>query len=294
MKERTFWKRITAHLLVMCMLATTLLWGIKPEAVFAADSETTIYFLNSKGWENVGAYVWSDAGAGELLGSWGSTQAAASDLGNNWVQVTITDWDLVSSFHIIFYNVDNQDTDRVDIYIEDAQHTYTTLDAKAYVSQTEAENAWNSTKTTVYFLNDDQTEGTTYTKMDNVYAYVYGDATGEVLGGWPGKAAEKATEVGDNWWKVEVSANAAVTPFNIIFTDNAGKQAPDTYITSESNNYVIPKTIEQDGEEKAVVFASSGEAEKAVGIVHNTTVYFLNSKDWVNVGAYVYLSLIHI
>lgn len=98
--------------------------------------------------------------------------------------------------------------------------------------------------TTVYFLND---QG-----WNSIGAYVYG--VGEALGPWPGITPEAATEIGSDWYQVEVPANA---PFNIIFFHTAADaERAELQIPSEQYVYVTSG---------AQVYSTSLEAEISVG-----------------------------
>lgn len=171
------------------------------EEVPKAAEVTNIYFLNSKGWEEVGAYVYGDKG--EILGGWGSTKAESADeLGGDWLKVSVSE---VPPYSIIFFNK-AADSERAELYLETEEHIYVTVDAKAYTSQAEAEATVKGDETpekptepekaTIYFLNSEE--------WSEVGGYIYGDK-GDLLGGWPGTIAEPAEELGKNWVKIEVN-----------------------------------------------------------------------------------------
>lgn len=200
---------------------------------------TTVYFLNSEGWDEVGAYVYGEKG--ELLGGWPGVMAESAE--DNWVKVEAGN---TPAFNIIFFNKAN-DSERAELLIPDADHVYVTIDAKAYTSQEDAEatikteepaeNPSESEESTeseepsdtkaIYFLNS---EG-----WAEVGAYIYGDK-GEVLGGWGSTVAEPADELGGDWVKVGVSE---LPPYSIIFfnKDNDAQRA-ELYISEADNLYV--------------------------------------------------------
>ena len=242
------------------------------EAVYGDEDPDAdyIYFLNSSKWETVGAYVYGDKG--ELLGGWGSATAkAAPEIGGSWVKVAVSE---LPPFSIVFYNTANE-SERAELYLPDAEHIYVTITGQSFTSAEDAEQAVDAAPTTIYFLNWDGEK----TVLDNVYVYAY--ANDQPVGaGWPGKRAEKASDLGENWWKVELEANASLTPFTVIFNNNSGEQLPDIAISSYSDNYVTARADK--------VYTNQTEAEKSVGIVYETVVYFLNDKDWPGVNAYVY------
>lgn len=260
-------QKALAYLLVFGMMLSLL-----PIHARAGDEPNKgyIYFLNSGGWETVGAYVYGDKG--ELLGGWGNTTAAAApEVGENWVKVAVSE---LPPFNIILYNT-VADSERAELYLPDAEHVYVTITAQSFTSKEDAEKAVNASPTTIYFLNWDGEK----TVLDDVYAYAYADD--QAVGpGWPGTHAEKAPDLGENWWQVELSANASLSPFTVIFNDNNSNQLDGIVISNYSDNYV---TVKADK-----VYANQTEAEKSVGIIHETVVYFLNDQDWPSVNAYIY------
>lgn len=238
----------------------------EPEESEKPEFATYIYFLNSQKWETVGAYIYGDKG--ELLGGWGTTIAEqANELGEDWVKVGVTD---VPPFNIIFFNKD-VDAERAELYIPEEENIYVTVTANSYKTQEEAEKAVNDTDTIIYFLNNNG--------MEKVYAHAY--ANDVAIGGssWPGFEAAKATDMGENWWQVSIPQNAATAPFTVIFNDNGADQIAGIEIINYKDNYVTGN---------AELFTTQREAEAAVGIVSETVVYFLNNKEWANLGAYVY------
>lgn len=113
-----------------------------------------------------------------------------------------------------------------------------------YISDTKSVSA--ATTTSIYFLNTGN--------WSVVNAYVYGTA-GEALGGWPGKTAEN---IGNQWWKIDVPADAFTTPFNIILTNSDESGRTENYISDRTNVYLTTVTDAK--------YSSAGEAEKAMGI----------------------------
>ena len=238
--------------------------------VSAAEQEGyPVYFLNSNHWQSTGAYIYGDKG--ELLGGWGSTYAEyADELGGDWVKVSPSER---PPFSIIFYNTEN-DAERAELYIPDEESIYITVTGAACRSVAEAEAVLDDTTTKVYFLNRDD-EGTLY---DEVYGYTYANGT-TVGDNWPGQKAKAEPELGDDWYSIEVKRNASVAPFVVIFNNGNGQQLGDIYIDRYKDNYVTGKDV---------LFDKQSAAEASVGIVSETVVYFLNSKDWPAVNSYVY------
>uniref|UniRef100_UPI004056B9D5 starch-binding protein n=1 Tax=Acetatifactor sp. TaxID=1872090 RepID=UPI004056B9D5 len=265
--KKSFVKKAITYVLAVCMLVTTLFAA--SGSIVQAEGQTTVYFQNSQGWAQVGTYVYNAPGYegnGEALGAWPGVMAEeASDLGNGWVSVTVP---AETAFNIIFFNPEN-DAERAELQIADVNNVYVTMSKKTYSSKEAAESAMADTPTTVYFLNSNG--------WDEVYAYPYADNQ-PLDTEWPGVAAEEAPEAGDNWWKTKISQNALINPFNIIFNNNSDSQV-ESAVNRFENNYMTAS-----GE----LYATMQEAEVASGVAKETIVYFLNSKDWANVGAYVY------
>lgn len=264
MKISKILKRCVAYLLMLGIIISGLpMTGA--DNTYAQDT-TTVYFLNSDGWESVGAYVYGGSVLGEELGGWpGTPMEAATELGTGWMKVTVP---AQAPFSMILFDQAN-DTNRAAVYIADESSVYVTKDGGMYTSKDEAETAFKNIPTTVYFFNSGS--------WSDVYAYAYADGSG-LNGEWPGQAAEKASEIGENWWKYTIEKNPYFEPFGIIFTNNAGGQSE----CSLENSSKLYMTL--DGN----LYANSQAAEAAQGITSETTVYFLNNLDWAEVGAYVY------
>lgn len=225
-----------------------------------------VYFYNGQKWAGVGAYIYGDKG--ELLGGWGNASASsAPEMGENWMKIAVPG---TPAYSIIFYNQE-ADAERVELYVEDEEHVYISRDGNAYTSKEEALEAWKEVTTTVYFINSNHWE--------NVYAYAY-ENEASIANEWPGnKAVSAESELGEGWWKVTFSKNAAQSPFTVIFNNGKGEQIKDINITNFTKNYATG-----NGE----IYSSQTDAEESVGIVYETIVYALNNKDWENTGAYIW------
>ena len=261
------------------LLAFGMMISLLPVQARAADEPgaTTIYFLNSEHWATVGVHAWNDSG--NLTGDWGTTAAASDpDLGGDWVKATIP---ADPTFAIIIFNKDS-DGERATLDITDAEHVYVISTGAAFTTPAAAEEAAEEAAagihTTIYFLNWDG-ENTAFD--GDIYAYAYADD--EPVGpGWPGTQAEKANGMGEDWWKVELTANDSKTPFNVIFNNNSGNQLSEVYITDYEDNYVTAR---------AELYPSQAAAERSVGIENEetgTVVHFLNSDHWETVGVHAW------
>ena len=279
MKKQSFFSKVTVYVLTLCMLVSGL-WGANLTSASAAGS-TTVYFLNSEGWTEVYGYVYA---SGTTVGTgWpGDAAEAAPEVGDNWWKMAVAREASTEPFNIIF---NNNSGSQVDAYITSDSNNYMTFAGSVYDTSAEAEEAMGAGSAgedegtgsvtdgaTVYYYNANG--------WSQVYAYVY--ANNATVGTeWPGVAAEAASEIGDDWWKVTVARDAAAEPFNIIYNNNSGTQV-EAYISQNDSNY-----MGADG----TLYTTQEEAEAAGGqeaVTGSTTVYFLNSGNWDTIGAYVY------
>lgn len=233
-------KCILSLLLALCLLLSGFTGAQAAQA-------TTLYFLNTGGWQSVGAYIYGEKG--ELLGSWpGAVAESAPELGESWVKVSVSD---APAYSVIFFNTAN-DAQRTELYLSEAANVYVTASSGAFSTKAAAEQAAEVIAgTTVYYLNS---EG-----WENVGAYVYGDA-GEALGAWPGTDTAAAPELGGNWVKVTVPADPG---FYIIFhekSDTAETLRAEQQIADKSMIYVSGCK----GSGNVAAYSSRADAEAAV------------------------------
>ena len=234
---------------------------------------TTIYFYNSTGWEEISAYTYNP----ELFGGWPGQRldSAEDELGKDWYKITVPVNAALENFTIIFNNnnngkqmADTPITDKSKLFVDGASNQF-------YAKAEDAENPI----TTAYFYNN--------RGWEDVHAYIWGDNLTvdeeDTLRAWPGDLIDES-DIGDNWYEITIPANP---DFHVIFNDGVGGEGRqyDYYIADRTR--VFAST---DGAETTDVYASRAEAEIALGISQETEVYFLNSKKWDKVGAYVYSS----
>ncbi len=264
MKRREVFKRCIAFMAVIGMILSVLPFAGVHKAY--AANPTTVYFYNSDLWTTVGVHGYKDGGS--LTGDWGTTTAtAATALGDNWYKADIP---AEPGFNVIFFDKDGDpDANRINQYFADGTTVYSTLSG-LYGTVEDAEEAMSDPVTTVYYLNTGDFNVTN--------AYVY-DASGTVGTAYPGAAVEASAATGENWVKFDVSANLALKPVTVIFNDGTDENQISVYLADKSKLYTT-----KNGEAYATVNA----AETSVGIIKETVVYFLNNKDWANVGCYTY------
>lgn len=254
MTAKLFWRAVSL-LLCVCLLA-----GLLPGMRFAsaAENSTTVYFLNSAKWDAVGVYAYNTAPA-EALGSWpGQNAVPAPELGEYWVKMTVP---ALTPFSIIFFNK-AADGQRAELLIPSEHQIYVAGardddNVAVFAAAEEAELAMNmgdeSKMTTVYFYNS--------RGWGDLYGYVFREEQGEYLtvgSGWPGNAAERAPELGENWWKLPVPRLASEEdPFHVTFTDGMNRTEQNVTIYNPRNVYAIATGL---------VYASPEEAQAAAAL----------------------------
>ena len=264
-------------------------YGSRADAAFAMREveETTVYFYNAYGWENLGAYAWNDAGD-QYFGDWpGSSDAVQEDDREDWYYVEVPEEvdEVEIGFIINGEDEEGEDVQTEDILINDSELVYTHPDipdeSYAYRSDETAEHVFDvmDETTTVNFYNY-AVEGTDFEGWDEVYVDAV-DHEGEVL-----VEDEEVEEHFGNWHPAyipfvfndeeendeendEEENNDAY--FEVTFHDGNGEEAETQTITEETDNYVIYNEL----------FASREDAElTAAGV---TVVYFYDAAGWDNV-----------
>lgn len=131
--------------------------------------------------------------------------------------------------------------------------------------------------TTVYFYNDQ--------KWAEVSVHAWDDSENYTGGSWPGKPAERATDIGEDWWKYTVPKKA---PFYIIFNDNDNghKSGDGTLIENKTNVYV--NSLGSTYSSAAAAKAAAPAYEEGTP-VDSYTIHFYNDAGWTGVWAYSYL-----
>lgn len=227
----------------------SLVWVPAPEP----PKPYTLYFLNSEGWNVVGAYIYGDKG--ELLGAWGNTTAvAAPEIGENWMKVAVS---AEPPYSVIFYNAAD-DTQRSELFVDASDKIYVTVRAQAFTTKEDAEKAMEpGEEYEIYFLNS--------SGWAEVGAYIYGEK-GELLGSWGSTDAVPAPELGEDWMKVTVTA---LPPYSVIFYNKADEtQRAELLLDAADKIYVTA------GNE---AFTTQIDAEAAAGV---TAAIDPNSRDY--------------
>ncbi len=211
----------------------------------SAENTNRVWFYNSADWPTVYAYFYKNNAP--LFGPWPGNEAIQE--GNSrWWYIEVPD-DV--PFNIIFNSGGGSQAGGV--YIEELKEVYTTVEPdKLYNTKEEAEEAAAKLdlgaegETTVWFYN---TNG-----WKDVYLYVYGTITSDVMGPWPGTLVNRVNDT--HWYKVTVPIK---TPFNVIFNDGTDANKAESYIRDEINVYL---TVVND-----VNYADKESAEASIEIV---------------------------
>ena len=234
---------------------------------------TTLYFLNSEGWSGIYGYLYKDGSpVGEAYP--GTPAAKAPEKGENWWKITVP-MNVSDGFFNVIFN-DGGDDNQADAYITDTSNVYITADGEKFSTAQAAQNAAGvgggetQGKTTLYFLNS---KG-----FDKIYAYAYANGA-DVGAAWPGIEAVAAPEKGENWWKVDIETDQA---FGVIFHDGTAANKIELSVSNKNNTHITASGGAYESVNEAEISEGIGDMSKA------TTVYFKNSKGWLNVYGYVY------
>ncbi len=230
------------------------------EATGYSDDYTYVYFLNNKGWDQVGVYVY---GIGEAFGAWPGELAEKVDgVSGDWYRAKVPAGPGEGAY-IIF---NNYISDTADNASEKAQtgnipvncfDNYVSANSiTVYSSMEEVEDvvSGKTQKTEVYFYND--------AEWDQPYVYAWNTTSNDsITSAWPGITMTKVT---GSWYKASIPCGAA-EDVELIFNNNNGTQLSCT-MDSKLNVY----------------YDSEGQ------ITDTTTVYFYNKDNWSDVYAYTW------
>jgi len=183
------------------------------EGIGIYPDKTTVYFYNTKGWDQVGVYVWGAASLGDWPGQ------VATDEGDNWWSYTV-DAAPGDDFNIIFNNCNNGGQ-TADLKVTSIKNVYF-WGSNWYSSKSAAEDAYEASLGTEAEESEEEkaidtepelTEGQVrvYYHVDSSWneAYMYawlendaGESAGQPLGEWPGT---KMSHIGNNWYSINIS-----------------------------------------------------------------------------------------
>ncbi len=123
--------------LLMCVVMLVAGIAVKPNNVVRAEGNTTIYFLNTKSWSDLYAYVYME-GNNYVLGGWPGTRlSTANNQGDNWWKVDVPVDASVAGFNIII-SANGSQSNRVEAYISSNSYTYLTAENSTLYSSSKA------------------------------------------------------------------------------------------------------------------------------------------------------------
>ncbi|MDY0011206.1 MAG: starch-binding protein, partial [Candidatus Izemoplasmatales bacterium] len=223
---------------------------------------TQVWFYNSNGWDNVYAYAFNIYGTyfGKFPGA-----VAYQEIDSDWWVIGVPLDVQESDFLIIFS--DGESLQTPDVIITESTGLYITVDGQIHISKALAEEHM-AVYTRIYFLNSNE--------WQTVYAY----ENNHLLGEWPGIVAEK--EVDSDWWYVDVPGDIADTTYIMKF-HNADPLLRETFLATVDASSGVYMTV------NSAVFTNKESAEATVYPENMTTVYFLNSENWSEVNAFVFI-----
>ncbi len=251
-------------------------FGTRPDAEFSMREveDTTVYWYNSEGWEDIRAYAFGAGNGDEYLGGWRGEEVSEAEE-DDWYYIDVpADVDADEHFEIIFNGMDEDDEEQQHpeygeggVLIEDRDHVYVTIaDPGEETASDSKELALANLEeflatTDVYFYNVDG--------WDDVYVDAW-DADDEEL--LSNEAAEEADE--DYWFTVEIPKGLDEDDeFDVQFHDADENESARFTIDDDEEVYMTLDYVHDD----------MGEAElQAENIAY---VYFYNSEEWDNVYA---------
>lgn len=240
-------------------------YSSKDEAMNAIgkySDKTTVYFYNTRGWEQVSVYAWGEAS----LGDWPGTVAEYD--GDNWWKLTINAAPS-ADFNIIF-NDNGVGSQTGNLVVDNIANVYFWGDKK-YSSKAAAEKAAYEYEhaepgeieevegyTTIYYYDENQ--------WNDVYVYAWGGNYNNCIGDWPGT---KMTRLEKGWYAANVLTEALNnTDLHLIFNNGNGTQLDDNvvsgtfsrYFTSSSRDSFVSKSevydylgIQEPSEDEPVI-----------------------------------------
>ena len=197
---------------------------------FSFAQTFNLYINNLTGWEEVALYAWAD-GRNDILGAWPGIQAESTieKDGNTYLVFTIEESVLPAKF---IFNNNNKGQQTADFLVSEARDMYLTATATALVEEGTPVPTYSN-----FLYIEDQTG------WDALFVYAY-DNNGRttILGGWPGKAADKEETIDDVTYKA-YGIPADFAPAFIILNNNAGTQLTDYSIEETRDYYLVATTL---------------------------------------------------
>jgi alpha-amylase len=224
----------------------------------AEGDYSTLFFFNSKGWNQVNATV-------------GDTVYNCSNTGDGWWKVVIPQKEFTVKF------TDGGDNSKEYTIAAESGKYMSAESDNLYVTKSEAEDAIGVITKSIYFFNTQD--------WKSVYAYGWYDGGQQIFGQWPGIPINNE---GGYWWRADIKMMSD-KDFNIIFNNGNGSQTVNIEKPDMTKPYVA-LTGEKEGSNLAISYYSSkDDASEALGIYPDkTTVHFYNTRGWDTVSAYTW------
>ena len=223
-----------------------------------AYAETvTLYYVNSKSWKDVNAYVW----AGEAYKTWpGEAMTKTEDQVNGFDVYSYTF--NAEYINVIFNNGNGTQTSDM---VWDAATPYF-YENKWYATLKEISGIAGPTTITLYYVNTNKWENV------NAYAWYTEGETNHVLHDWPGGAMYK-TEDQVNGFDV-YSFTFAREYVNVIFNDGGANKTADLTWDAATPYYYGDKWY--------------ADLKDIPAPATTVTLYYVNTNKWENVNAYAW------
>ncbi len=224
----------------------------------AEGDYSTLFFFNSKGWNQVNATV-------------GDTAYNCSNTGDGWWKVVIPQKEFTVKF------TDGEDNSKEYTISAESGRYMSAESDNLYATKSEAEDAIGVITKSIYFFNTQD--------WKSVYAYGWYDGGQQIFGQWPGMPINNE---GGYWWRADIKMMSD-KDFNIIFNNGNGAQTVNIEKPDMTKPYVA-LTGEKEGSNLAISYYSSkDDASEALEIYPDkTTVHFYNTRGWDTVSAYTW------
>ncbi len=235
-----------------------------------ADEFLTFHFYNYFEWDNVRAYIWSEA-ADQVLGDWPGMMMEHDE--GDWytldIPIDLADEE-VDIGALVFNGVlDGEDVQTDDITVDDESNLYFTATAGSYENREAAEAGVEEALagTEVSFYNSEN--------WDSVHATVDDERLDETF-------EVEADEDGEGWFSVNVPLVYETDfddSFDITFHDGNGEEVTAT-IENETYVYVTEDDVYSSQDAVELIYATDED--------DLVDIHVYNSQDWDGIHTYVF------
>ena len=198
-------KKLACFGILLC-LAFTVFMAVPSMPAAAAEGEAIVYVYDEQEWD-LSIYCWN--GAGDFGPGWpGTSLDRAPEKGDNWYSFAMPSDPTGKGVTMIIFDSANDQVNRINVPYNASKpyiHTYAESSfATAEAAVTDAIAKRPLLVETIYIYNysvEDNAE-----RWGNIYARCYDNKTGDEMGS--GVALERATALGDHWYKYDLPAEA--------------------------------------------------------------------------------------